>query len=266
MDGIHSSAASSASNIFQTRCAAAVTVCLLAGVLAATAGAQTLRGSRMSMDRQNRQAREHDFTFLRRASQLERFVDAGLLVPIEGGAAYRLHDVSYNVARPEVKLFIERLSAQYLETCGEQLVVTSLTRPTSLHLSNGSPRSVHPTGMAADLRVPATSSCRRFLESTFLALERRRVLEATLERSPLHFHVAVFPNEYLAYVAGLTGRPESTLLASVHGAARHTVRRAETLWDIARRYGTTPARIRQANKLRSNTIHPGQTLEIPGGL
>ena len=218
------------------------------------------------MDRQNRQARQHDYTFLRRASQLERFVDAGLLVPLEGGAAYRLHDVSYNVARPEVKLFIERLSAQHLETCGEQLVVTSLTRPTSLHLANGSPRSVHPTGMAVDLRVPASSSCRRWLESTFLALERRRVLEATLERAPLHFQVAVFPSEYVAYVARLTGRPDSTLLASVQGATEHLVRRSETLWEIAQRYGTTAARIRQVNGLRSSVIHPGQTLEIPGGL
>jgi hypothetical protein len=48
-------------------------------------------------------------------------------------------------------------------------------------------------------------------------LERRRVLDATLERYPLHFHVAVFPSEYVAYVASLTGRPESALLASVPG-------------------------------------------------
>jgi LysM repeat protein len=245
-------------------------VCLAAtlviGALATSPSAQTLRGSRTSLDRQNRQAREHDFTFLRRSAQLERFVDAGLLVPLEDGAHYRLHDVSFNVARPEVKLFIERLSAQYLAACGEQLVVTSLTRPTSSQPANASPRSVHPTGMAVDLRTPAKSACRRWLESTLLALERRRVLDATLERAPLHFHVAVFPSEYLAYVGRLTGRTASALLASLQNRGRHTVRRGETLWEIARRYDTTPGRIRDSNNLASSVIYPGQTLEIPGGV
>ena len=237
---------------------------LACAVTALPVSAQNLRGSRASVDRQNREARQHDFTFLRRPSQLERFVDAGLLVPLEGGDDYRLHDVSFNVARPEVKLFIERLSAQYLAACGERLVVTSLTRPTSLQPANASERSVHPTGMAVDLRVPRRASCRRWLESTFLTLERRRLLDATLERSPLHFHLAVFPDEYLAYVSRLTGRSGESLLASVEAPARHTVRPSETLWDIARGYGTTPARIREANGLKSSVIHPGQTLKIPG--
>lgn len=240
-----------------------LTAFLLAAMVAAPVSAQSLRGSPSSLDRQNRQARQHDFTFLRRVSQLERFVDSGLLVPLDGGAHYRLHDVSFNVARPEVKLFIERLSVQYLAACGEPLIVTSLTRPASRQPANASPRSVHPTGMAVDLRVP-DGRCRRWLQPVLLSLERRRVLEVTLERRPLHFHVAVFPERYLGYVSGLTGRTEEALLASVLGATRHTVRRSETLWQIARRYGTTPARIREANGLTSDVIHPGQELQIPG--
>jgi LysM repeat protein len=237
---------------------------LAASLMAGTAEAQSLRGSRASVARQNSQARQHDFTFLRQATQLERFVDAGLLVPLDGSTNYRLHDVSFNVARPEVKLFIERLASQYRAACGEPLIVTSLTRPSSAQPDNASPHSVHPTGMALDLRVPSTSSCRRWLESTLLALERRRVLDATLERSPLHLHVAVFPNEYLAYVSAVTGRSEPALLASVQRPSRHTVRAAETLWDIAKRYDTTPTRLKAANGLTSDVIHPGQTLRIPG--
>lgn len=236
----------------------------LAVAIASAASAQSLRGSRTSIDRQNRQARQHDYTFLRRSTQVERFVDAGLLVPLDGGAHYTLHDVSFNVARPEVKLFIERLSAQYFAACGERLVVTSLTRPTALQPANASARSVHPTGMAMDFRVPSRASCRRELESTLMSLERQRVLDATLERSPRHFHVALFPNEYLAHVARLTGRSESALLGAVQRPARHTVRPSETLWEIAERYGTTPARLRKANGLASSLIRPGQTLEIPG--
>ena len=180
---------------------------LLLQLIAMRAEAQSLRGSRTSVERQQSQARQHDFTFLRRRAEVDRFVDAGLLVSLRGSKHYRLHEVSFSVARPEVKLFVERLSAQYYAACGDRLVVTSLTRPTSRQPSNASSRSVHPTGMAVDLRAPDTASCRRWLASALLSLERERVLEATLERSPLHFHVAVFPDEYLAYVARQTGRP-----------------------------------------------------------
>lgn len=242
--------------------AACLAAALLAGLAAAPASAQSLRGSRVSLDLQNREARRHDYTFLRRTSQLERFEEAGLLVPLEGGAHYRLHDVSFNVARPEVKLFVERLARQYDAACGEPLIVTSLTRPTSRQPANASARSVHPTGMALDLRVPE-GACRRWLERTLLALERGRVLDATLERSPLHFHVAVFPEKYLAYVSRMTGRPALALLASVRGVEQHTVRPSETLWAIAERYGTTPEEIKEVNGLTSNIIHPGQALDIP---
>lgn len=240
-----------------------IAVVLACFALHAVPAAQSLRGSRASLDRQNRQAREHDFTFLRRAPQVERFVDAGLLLPLEGGDHYRLHDVSFGVARPEVKLFIERLSAQYADSCGDPLVVTSLTRPASHQPANASPRSVHPTGMAVDLRVP-DPPCRRWLEAVLVSLERRRVIEATLERSPAHYHVAVFPDRYLAYVSSITKRSEASLLASVAGATTHVVQPSETLWAIAKKYGTTPASLRAANGLRSSVIRPGQKLEIPG--
>jgi membrane-bound lytic murein transglycosylase D len=43
----------------------------------------------------------------------------------------------------------------------------------------------------------------------------------------------------------------------------HRVRRGDTLYDIARRYGVTVAAIKKANGLRSNKIMPGARLEIP---
>jgi hypothetical protein len=187
---------------------------------AGDAAAQSLRGSRSSLDRQNREARVHDFTFLRGPQQLERFVGAGLLVPVEGNDDYALADVSYEVARPEVRLFIERLSRQYKDACGEPLVVTSLTRPQSAQPRNASARSVHPTGMALDLRLPANGACRRWLESTLLSLEKKRVLDATLERRPPHYHVAVFPDDYLAYVSSMTGRRLADVRADAEAAGR----------------------------------------------
>ena len=186
----------------------------MATLCASGAGAQSLRGGASSLDRQNREARRHDFTYLRERAQLARFVSAGLLVRVEGNDDYSLKGVSFEVARPEVRLFIERLSGQYREACGARLVVTSLTRPRSLQPPNASPRSVHPTGMALDLRRPANRECRTWLESTLLHLEERRVLDATLERRPPHYHIAVFPDDYVAYVSDMTGRAVEDMMAA----------------------------------------------------
>ncbi|CAA9315936.1 MAG: CBM50, partial [uncultured Gemmatimonadetes bacterium] len=47
-------------------------------------------------------------------------------------------------------------------------------------------------------------------------------------------------------------------------ARAHTVRRGESLWTVARRNGTTVARLRQANRLGSSSrLRPGQKLTIP---
>ena len=236
----------------------AVAVCV------AEANDVSLRGSAASLDEQNEQAERHDFTFLTRSSQLRRFVRVGLLVPVGGNGNYRLRDVSFPYARPEVKLFIERLSGQYRQACWEQLVITSLTRPLAHQPRNASPRSVHPTGMALDLRRPTNPTCRRWLEGTLLYLEEQMVIEATRERAPPHYHVAVFPQNYADYVDMLKTRGRSPMVATLV-SPRHTVRSRDTVWRIARRYGTTPAEILHANGLRSTVIHPGQVLRIPAG-
>ena len=225
--------------------------------------AQTLRGSRAALHRQNREARAHDFTFVREGRQVDRFVNAGLLVPLDGNENYRLHNVSFEVARPEVRLFVERLSAQYRQACGEPLVVTSLTRPTSHQPRNASSLSVHPTGMALDLRRPSKPKCRRWLESTLLYLDGQDVLDATRESRPPHYHVALFPSSYVAYVAAQTGTPEAAVVAEASRHMSHTVRPGESLARIARRYGVTVGSLRRANGLTSSTIDPGQLLVLP---
>lgn len=45
---------------------------------------------------------------------------------------------------------------------------------------------------------------------------------------------------------------------------RHRVQRGENLTSIARRYGVPVTTLKQANNLRGATIHPGDTLVIPG--
>ncbi len=236
-----------------------VLACVAFGLLQGGASAQTLRGSASSLDLQTTQAAQHDFTYLPGTAQLRRFVDAGLLVSVGGNRDYTLEDVSFPVARPAAKLFIERLAGQYRRACGERLVVTSLTRPRSHQPRNASDRSVHPTGMALDLRRPQ-GTCRQWLERTLLYLEGQAVLEATAEHSPPHYHVAVFPGQYAAYVGRLTAR---AVRGSPSSPRVYTVRSGDTLWGIAQRLSTSTRALRRANGLSSTRIYPGQALILP---
>jgi LysM repeat protein len=184
-------------------------IAAVAGILlfAGSAGleAQTLRGSPQAMRKQNTVARQHDYTFLQTSAQVRRFVEMGLLVRLPGNADYTLASVSHPYARPAVKLFVERLAAQYRAACGEKLVVTSLTRPAREQPRNASDLSVHPAGMAVDLRISGKAACRTWLERTLMSLERQGVLDAIRENRPPHYHVALFPEPYTRYVARMGG-------------------------------------------------------------
>lgn len=238
---------------------------------------QSLKGGQASMDAQNRMARAYDYTFLRNAAEVRRFVRLGRLVELRGNRHYRLDDeVSFPYARPEVKTFVERLGRQYRAACGEQLVVTSLTRPLNRQPGNASAESVHPTGMAVDLRWSLRRECRSWLEDVLLHLERVGAVEATRERAPPHYHIAVYTRAYADYVAALqaaervAGEAGAELEvqaggSSSDGVVQYRVRSGDTLWGIARAYGTTVDEIKSANNLRGNRIDVGQLLRIPVG-
>lgn len=186
--------------------AAAVTLLVVtpfAPVSPAAAVATGLGGSHASMQRQYNVAKRNNYTFLRSAKQVREFARQERLEKLEGNRDYAMGRVSFPYARSAVKLFVERLAAQYRRATGERLVVTSLTRPVSRQPRNASPLSVHPAGMAVDFRMPAKSAHRRWLEKTLLSLEDRNVLDVTRERRPAHYHVAVFPREYERYVRAL---------------------------------------------------------------
>jgi hypothetical protein len=200
-------------------------------VLAAPAGVRadevgvTLSGSRASMLRQNRIAKEESFTFLRTTSQVLSYVNNGHLVPLTGNENYAVI-AGHPYARPVVRTFIERLARDYRDGCGERLVVTSLTRPATRQPSNASPLSVHPAGMAVDLRYSANAACRGWLSLELLRLETAGLLDATLERSPPHFHVAVFPRAWEIHEQRLAGdsiSAEAIRLLEEAVAARNAV-------------------------------------------
>ncbi|MDB4949393.1 MAG: hypothetical protein JWM27_2042 [Gemmatimonadetes bacterium] len=172
----------------------------------------TLRGSPASMVRQNEVAKENELTFLRTPAQVQEFVAAGKLVPLPGSADYQVaKGTGWPYARPETRNFVERLAPQYHAACGTPMVVTSATRPLDRQPKNAHKLSVHPTGMAVDLRVPKQARCLGWLETKLLAMETAGELDATHEIHPAHFHIAVFP----------AGFRTPTTSASLHAGAGH---------------------------------------------
>lgn len=240
---------------------------VLVSSVASPLAAQSLRGSSSSLNIQNHMARQHDFTYIATPNQVRQFVNGGYLVPVRSNDEYIVHNgVSFPYARKEVRTFLKRLGGQYRRGCGKRLVVTSLTRPKNRQPRNASSESVHPTGMAVDLRRSRSAKCRAWLEQVLLTLERQGVLEATREYYPPHYHIAVFPRPYVQHVARLNQRQSADQEApSGSGStSEHLVRAGDTLWNIARAAGVSVQAIRVANELPSNRIKPGQRLTIPG--
>jgi hypothetical protein len=160
-----------------------------------------LRGSPASMARQHAVAVASGLTFVGTLEEMDALVDQGTLVAIDGGRHYEVMDWVFPYGIPEVRAFVLRLAYEYRQACGEEMVVTSLTRPFSEQPRNAHQLSVHPAGMAVDLRIPQTPACRAFLDERLLEMEENGLVDATHERSPPHFHVAVFPEPYTRWAA-----------------------------------------------------------------
>jgi hypothetical protein len=169
------------------------------------AEAQSLRGSLASISRMYRQAVREKLHFYETAAGVRNAARKGRLVRLRSTGSVTYASVRWPYVQPQTRLFVERLGAQYRAACGERLVVTSAVRPATRQPANATERSVHPTGMAVDLRKPK-GKCLRWLRPTLLELERAGLIEATEEYGPPHFHVAVFPTPYESYVAAKSGR------------------------------------------------------------
>lgn len=177
----------------------ALVLVAVAGVRPALAGG--LKGSHASMVHQHSVAVHLDYSFVRTPAQVTKLVADSALVQVAPNADLSLSGVSYPYARPETRDFVLRLAALYHGLTGSRLVVTSLTRPETRQPRNASPLSVHPAGMAVDLRIPAGDSARSWLEHWLLSLEQAGAIDVTREHWPPHLHVAVFPEAFRAYAA-----------------------------------------------------------------
>ena len=242
------------------------------------------------------QALGEKLPFHETAGEVRAAAGDGELVRLASSRNVLLRSVTFPYVTPATRTFVERLGAQYRGACRKQLVVTSATRPASRQPANSVAQSVHPTGMAVDLRKPS-GKCLRWLRATLLDLEAAGVIEATEEFRPPHFHVAVYPTTYARYAAAQgsetpaastqvaaaspakgTARAPAVAKAPAKAAPKATakapalvavgsdvyrVRAGDTLWDIARAHDVTVRQLRAANGLARSGIKPGQTLVIP---
>jgi hypothetical protein len=246
----------------------ALSACLVFSMVLAfrpgEADAQSLRGSRGTVERMYAHASDNGIYFYLTSEGIHRAVQRGALVPLRPNRDYTVHAVSYPYVLPATLTFVERLALQYRQACGERLVITSAARPRSMRLSNSVAKSVHPTGMAVDLRKPQNPRCRAWLQRTLLSLDAANVIEAIEEFRPPHFHVAVYPAPYTQYVQRRGGTVHAARAVAPAGGGNYRVRSGDSLWGIAQRHGTTVESLRTANRLSSNTLRPGQELVIPG--
>jgi hypothetical protein len=169
----------------------AVVLVALPALVGRPAVAQSLRGSRASVERAHAWAVAHRLPFQPSRRAAERAAAQGAYVRLVNGSGYRLKGVSVPYLLPATAVWVGDMATQYRKACREPMTVTSALRPTALRLRNSTDQSVHPTGMAVDLRAPR-GRCRVWLRATLLGMERRGVIDATEERRPVHFHVVVY--------------------------------------------------------------------------
>jgi uncharacterized protein YcbK (DUF882 family) len=228
--------------------------------------AQSLRGSMASVERMYDQAVHDGLAFYETGNDVRWAAARGELVQLHRDHGYEMHRVAFPFVRPATLTFVERLADSYERACRESLVVTSGVRPETRQPSNSSQRSVHPTGMAVDLRRPG-GRCLTWLRRELLSMEKTGVIEATEEHHPAHFHVAVFGDEYLRYASTDSDElPTAMIVARAPApvARQYKVRAGDSLWSIAQQHSTSVRELIAANRLGHTKIRPGQTLVIPG--
>jgi hypothetical protein len=137
-------------------------------------------------------AQAHHLPFYLTPTNVNDAIVRGSLVPLMGDATYDVaRSVGYTYATPEARQFVIAFAPQYLAVCGKPLTVTSAARPVNRQPRNANPHSVHPTGIAVDLRRPSAGACLTWVRGALAELETKGIIEATEERHPVHLHLAV---------------------------------------------------------------------------
>jgi spore germination cell wall hydrolase CwlJ-like protein len=151
-------------------------------------------------------AKDSGYEFAATKDRLIELVESGTLVELEETNSLRFSNVSRPYVLPVVAEFVYRLADQYNfgQKCGP-LVLTGAARDVAFQqtLGNGSAKSVHPAGMAVDLKsTDLTPRCQAWLEGTLLEIEAAKRIDFTKEisRKAPHYHVSVATHEYEAWL------------------------------------------------------------------
>jgi hypothetical protein len=244
-----------------------------------------LRGSKSSVQKMWDFAQANHLTFYRTPRDLDDAVADGRLVPLTGDSTYELSKgVGYAYATREARQFVLSFAPQYVAACHAPLVVTSAARPATRQPRNSNEYSVHPTGIAIDLRRPPAGPCQRWIRSALAELEDEGYVEATEERRPVHLHVAVLtaPGTIAALPPLVSspskrGVPAATVRLSGRAAGSsdgdvderirgrtYRVRAGDTLWEIAQRAGVSVSALARANRRSQRAVlRPGTILRLP---
>ena len=253
-----------------------------------------LRGSKESVQRMWDFADSHHLPFYLTPTNLDDAIRKGKLVALTGDSTYELtRGVGFSYATREAKQFVLAFAPQYLAACGTPLTVTSAARPISRQPHNSNPYSVHPTGIAVDLRRPPAGPCQTWVRNALAELEAKGFVEATEERHPAHLHVAVFtepgrmvtlpnlvgasfasrsvPSRAVASPAKATSNAQVANPAKISARSddanrqrTYRVREGDTLWDVAQRTGVSvQALARENHRSEKSVLRPGVTLRIP---
>jgi LysM repeat protein len=280
---------------FDARILSGIAVALV--VSAASAGAQhrnaapqDLHGSRASVEKMYEFAVRHRYPFYLTPTNLDTAIARGKLVALTGDSTYELtRGVGFSYATREARQFVTLFAPQYLAACGAPLTVTSAARPMSRQPHNANPHSVHPTGIAVDIRRPPPGPCLTWVRGALSELEEKGVVEATEEHHPVHLHIAVLqapgarvtlPDLTHGVVVARVA-PVPTVLAASNGdvsaspstagprdsgARPHTyqVRQGDTLWEVAQKTGVSVKALADANhRSPSTALQPGTVLTLP---
>lgn len=250
---------------------------------------EALRGSRASVEKMYDFARRYRFPFYLTPATLDDAIAKDKPVPLTGDESYELAGgVGFSYATLEARDFIMQFGPQYLAACGTPLTVTSAARPLSRQPRNANPHSVHPTGIAVDIRRPYPGPCLTWVRSALSELERRGFVEATEEHHPVHIHLAILESPGTRFrLPDLTNgvvvarqAPDSTKVTSVangqvslpsaDASARdakgrvYLVRRGDTRWGVAQMAGVSVRALARINQRSPRSVlQPGTTLTLP---
>lgn len=162
-----------------------------AAIASEMANFAALKGSRPKVQGTYFNTVNRGATFYQTMDEARAAISSGKFVPLYGNQYYATYHMTLAYATPQAKAFIEALAPQFVEHCDEMMVVTSALRPKEKSPRNGSPWTVHPTGIAVDIRKPRNQACKPWLRQVLLDYQNQGYVDATEEFHPPHFHVAV---------------------------------------------------------------------------